>query len=508
MTAPVNTLSSSFKGELSLPELATNAEASKTQTLDHVKRPSLLISNEGNGGRSSQSSYAELALPKEEVNLADAKEAFTSVFTAILHKALGGLVDDKKVSAKEVPAKTAGASLEAFESMPIDFVQRAVTQMVFTASSAIAKSKTDLAKILTDAQEKVRAQQVKQIEDQQTAAAEDAKKAKKAGIISVFVDFAVSAVEVISGGLKVVGGFFSGNPLMMAGGAAEFLAGVAGMGKVICNTILLFDPNNETAKTWAGRFGVAQLTLEIITLALTAVSVCLLVKEAGKTAATAATKAMEGAAGAGLKDAAKTGSKEAIKGASQAVAKEIAQDIGKEFAENIAKKAAGNYGARLGRKLGEELTQQIIAEAIEASVKATAKEAAKKGAEVAAEAVTKAVVEEVVGVVKWKVAEMTLGTFSGLTASAFTRAAAKQVIEGGAVNAIQYSRAELQEQIKELMAKEEFSAQLFQMLSQIKKETEEVLKTASETITKAAEIQTDSTNRSASLAATIVSNIA
>lgn len=377
----------------------------------------------------------------------------------------------------------------------MDNLQAALTACMLKLIAQTADLKGDLLKRLTEVRKDLRTDELKKMLEQANKARENAEKAKKAGIFSGLVNAFIAAVEVVSGALKFLGGLASANPLMIAGGAAEFLAGTAGLLKVVLDAV-----GCDKAASIVGK---VQMGLETVAILLTVVSVASVARLAGKTAGTVAEKVMGEVAGTALKDAAQSGAKESIKAASEQVAKEVIKELGENFATQIAQKAAGKASGKLAESINKQLTEKLIAQAIEKSVTKLAEQGATNLAQEVTKIVTKQVKNKVMGVTL----KAMFHAMSSLTATNLARTVASVTVNGVIIPAITLTRANLQEAIKKLLAEQQFLSTLSEWHQETQKETQGALQQLSADMAKVVKGRSDSVQGQINLATVIAQGV-
>lgn len=349
------------------------------------------------------------------------------------------------------PLKNMG--LKQLEGVAVEHMFLAATLMTNEILGQTAKSKGAVLEKLTEKQNEIRQQELADYKAQLAAEAEQQEKAKKAGIMGVVFDWVIAAVEVVTGIAKVVGGIMSCNPMMVAGGAMDVLAGSAGIVKAVANTLALVDPDNaEKYQDIAEKAGYVQLGFEIAG-ALVDVTSAARNAIVSKVIPNVAKKVLQEGAEQALSAGIKSGSKAAVTA--------TAQQIGKK----VAAEATQHIGKKLGDKFCKEAIEKMVIEAVETAAKKTSK-ALKKGADKAVKEITDKVVAEV----RWQViTAFAKSSFNATKIMTNTR----QVVSGAQAltsAAIEKQKADLRKEIDLLILDQQWQQMFFQYYEDRKKE--------------------------------------
>ncbi len=360
--------------------------------------------------------------------------------------ALSRLLDQLEGPSDKGASGNVQIQLRQLGSVSMDTMLLATSLMSTKALGNTAEAKAKALSIMSDRQEALRSQEVKDAREQADKAVEQADKALKAGIIGVAFDWIIAAAEVVSGVMKIVGGAMTGNAMTVAGGAMDLMAGFSGIVKATMNTMALIDEKNaEKYRSIADVAGKVQLAFEIAGAAIditSAVRNMLVAKAIPK----AATAVMEEGGKQVLSTAIKTGTEEAVKRVSQ----EIAQGVVKKFGQDGLQKMMQQAGSQL-----QVFSEKAIKEVLEKSVKKVADEAIKSGVEMTAKELTKAVTKQVNRDIMKAVVEASLRTALGIT----------RAVVGGASGVtsgvLALDRAKLQRQIDQLILDQQWLQMCF-----------------------------------------------
>jgi secreted effector protein SseC len=369
-----------------------------------------------------------------------------------------------------IPAKQDGPppmSLKDLEKIPMDSIMLASTLLSseILGSTALAKSKA-LA-IMTDKQERIRQQEIRDCREEMDKAVEQQDKAKKAGIFSVIFDWVIAAVEVVTGVLKIVGGVLTGNVTTVAGGAMDLLAGLAGVVKATANTLALIDPDNAAKyKEVADAAGYVQLGFEIAGALVDVTSAArnlLLTKVIPTVAGTVLKKGADTA----IVQAIKTGSKSAIDQTAKTVGQQVASQVAAQITQGLSKATleASKTAAKAGmqtfvqqfgvNQMLRQFSQQGIEKLVTHAVKKVGHKAIEQGIQKTAEQVTKEVVKAVRNEVIATVIKAS--TYIGIHTARGALTGASQITSG----ALAIDRALLQKEISQLMLDQQWLQSLF-----------------------------------------------
>lgn len=414
----------------------------------------------GSGQKANLTLLAKPQASGKEVSYEQAAEILDRILEMVGGKGNGnGKADSNPLS---------GMDLSTLEKIPMNSMFAASSLLAGQILGSVAEKKGEMLSIFSEKQELLRREEVKNIREQMDNAIEQQDKAKKAGIIGVVCDWVIAAVEVATGLAKIVGGVMSGNVMQAAGGAMDLMAGMAGIGKAICNTMALADPENaEKYHKMAEKFGIAQMSFEIagaaidITSALRNAIVTKIIPQAAKVA---------------LKEGWDDALKLAVKEGSQSAAKEVAKQVGKEVAGQVAEQVASQLGKTAVKAASKKSTKSILEifsqQAIEAmvtkSVEKVAKKAIKEGVELTTEQLTKKVVAQIQKDVLKAAMKASLTTAGTVMQTAYG------VVSGGqqiAIGALDMQKAKLFKDMEQLMLDQEWLQNLFQSFEEKKKET-------------------------------------
>lgn len=367
-------------------------------------------------------------------------------------------------------------SLAGFEKLHMDSMMLATTLLSTKVMGDTADAKAKALSIMTDKQEAVRNQNVKDYREQLDKALEQQQKAKKAGIFGVIFDWIVAAVEVVTGVAKIIGGALSGNASMVAGGAMDLMAGAAGVVKAMANTMALIDSANaDKYKKIADIAGKIQLTFEIAGAAIDVTSAArnmLLTKVIPK----AATAVMKEGAEQALTAAIKEGSKSAAKGIAQSVGKEVAGQVSEQLLQNLgkaaleaSKKAGKEVAEKAARQLGanrmlEAFSREAVEKMVSKAVQKVADNAIDKGIEMTTKELTKAVTKSI----QKEVIAATMKASVNVAANV-TRAAVESASKVTSA-ALAIERAKLQKEIDQLILDQQWLQAIFDTYEDAKKE--------------------------------------
>lgn len=309
------------------------------------------------------------------------------------------------------------------------------------------KLKGDALKLMSEMSKKLQIAEVTKFQEQMDKAIEDQQKAKKAGIFSVVFDFIISAVEVVSGALKLA----AGNPA----GAIDIAAGLAGFVKVGAEIALLVDPDNQTAKDVAEWAGKIQFGFEIVGMAVDIFNIARAFRAVAPIA-----KATETAAKQALTTAGKN--------VGEGVAKEVATKVAQQIGESVATQVGEGVGKVLSKEMAKVVTQQAIEKMVEEGVKKALEQATKKGLEVGSEAFIKTVAKNAAHETA-ALAKSALKKAANVVLLNVTRAAMKgsAQVTGGVIETL---RADNQKDIQKAQALINWLSQVSDMLDKSSEE--------------------------------------
>lgn len=380
---------------------------------------------------------------------------------------------------KPAPDRPAPIGLKELEKVPMDSILLASTLLTgeILGSTALAKSKA--LSIMTDKQERIREQEIRDCREEMDKAVADQNKARKAGIFSVVFDWIIAAVELVSGLAKLVGGVLTGNFSTIAGGAMDVLAGLAGVVKATFNTMALIDPDNaEKLKEFADVAGQVQMYMEIagalvdITSAARNLVVAKIIPKVTGTL-------LKNGAGATIVQSVKRGSTGALNKIAEQVGQQVASQASAKIAQKLAKTALNAsteavkvtttaYWKQFGvNNMLKQFSETAIKEMVTKAVTAVGQQAIKKGTQLTVKEVTKAVNKAV-----WS--EVIPAVFK---ASAYVGVQAARGVVGGvsqiASGITEHDRARLQKDISQLILDQQWLQTLFALY---KSEKEAALK--------------------------------
>lgn len=341
-------------------------------------------------------------------------------------------------------------ALRQVEKQPMETLMLAATMLTVQALGNIAEAQGKALDIMAQAQKAERQREVDELRQQIDKAIEQQHKAKKAGIFGAICDWVVSAVEVVSGVAKIVGGALSGNAMTVAGGVMDLMAGTAGLVKAATETLALIDSAHaDKYKAIAATAGKIQLAFEIagavvdITSAARNMIVTKVIPKAAKTVL------QEGAEHV-VAAAVKQGTKAAIENAAKEVTEQVIKAVSKEALD----------------VLGQEAIETIVQNA----VKHVAQHAAEKGVEVATKKLTEQIVKEIRRELIKAIVKAATHTVVNVTRGAV--GGANHVFSG----VIEIEKAKLQKQIDMLILDQQMLQSLFDAYEQAKKDTRKQMK--------------------------------
>lgn len=367
-------------------------------------------------------------------------------------------------------------TLQGLESIPMGSIMLFATMLCSEMLGNIVQAKSKSLTIMSQAQERVRQQEMDR-------AVEQLDKVQKSGAFSVVFDWIIAAVEIVTGAAKIVGGVVTGNPMMIAGGAMDFAAGISGVVKAAANTMALIDPGNaKTYKAIADVAGHVQLAFEI---AGAAVDITSAVRNM------LVTKVIPKVAGAVLKEGAdlallegiKTGSKTAVNNAADEVGKKVASQVATQIMQGLGKgamevstRAAQGLVEKFVQKIGvqrmlEKFSQEGIEQLVSKAVKKVGHGAIDNGVEMTVKEVTKAVTKEISR-------DVMKATFKASMYPAIH--ATREVVAGAGrfySGAVAHDRASVQKEINQLILDRQWLQSIFDFY---KEEKETVVKHISE----------------------------
>lgn len=410
--------------------------------------------------------------PQTMVSQQQANEAFDRLF----HNANPGSEEQHDTRRTVMPPA------REFQKLSAEMMMVAVTLAAGELVGHLTDAKAKAVKILGDQQDNLRSQELKDFREQMELALEDQKSAQKAGIFGVIFDWVVAAVELVTGALKIVGGVLSGNMMMVAGGAMDVLAGLAGVVKAAMNTMALIDPAN--ADMWRGignDAGKVQLFFEIagavidITSALRNAILTKVIPQAAK-------ECLKAGAAQVISEAVESGIKTAVTEVAQQVGKQVADQVTEKLMRQLGKKAlessteaATTVLQQLGvNKMLSKFSHAAIEKLVTESVKKVANHAIDEGIALTAEQVTKAIVKDIAQQVL--ITTLKASTYIGTTAAREAVSGAQKITAG----ALAVERAQLQKEIDELVLDQQWLMMLVEMFEREKKQQIDEMKRLTE----------------------------
>ncbi|MGA8118369.1 type III secretion system translocon subunit SctE [Rouxiella badensis] len=295
-------------------------------------------------------------------------------------------------------------TLETLVALPMDSMLMASTLLSNEILGNTVTSKCEVMKILSDKQEQVRADQLKARLEEIANNVELQDKTKKAAVISVCLDWVVAAVEVVTGVMKIAGGIMSGNPMMVAGGAMDLLAGCAGVVKAVANTLAIVDPENaDKYHDMAEKAGYVQMGFEIagavvdvtssVRNALVAKIVPNITKKVMKEGGEAI---MNTAISEGVKAGTKEASKQIISVAATQIAKKIAAESAELITAQLSKQAITSTSKTGGKflkkvassKMAKNFSQDAVEKMAKQTLEKAGNQAVKSGQKITTHSVT------------------------------------------------------------------------------------------------------------------------
>ncbi|HTI18331.1 MAG TPA: type III secretion system translocon subunit SctE [Trinickia sp.] len=340
--------------------------------------------------------------------------------------------------------------LQDVEKQPMETLMLSATLLTVQALGNVAQAKSKALEIMGEAQQRAREKEVQELREQIDKAVEQQHKAKKGGIFGAVCDWIVSAVEVVSGVAKIVGGAMTGNAMMVAGGAMDLLAGTSGLVKAMAETLALIDTAHaDKYKSIAATAGKIQLAFEVAGAVVDVTSAArnmVMTKVIPK----AAEKVLQEGAEHMIAAAVKEGGKAAIEKAGKALSEQVVKEVSKEVLE----------------VLGQETVEKIIQQAVET----VAKRAAKEGTKMATKELTEQIVKEIRRAVIEAVVKAAVHSAVNVTRGVVD--ASNKIFSG----VTEIEKAKLQKQIDLLVVDQQWLQALFGMYEQSKKDTQEKTK--------------------------------
>lgn len=307
-----------------------------------------------------------------------------------------------------------------------------IVEMNRQTSAGLLDQEQVTIKLNSQAAQEATQARVKKIQEQSDQAIENQKKAQKAGIFNVVLEFLSSALQVVSGIVKLM----SGNPT----GALDLAAGVAGLVKVGADIALLVDPNNKTAQDISHWAGIVQMAVGFLSMGLDLANTV----RTGYTAVVAAkatARAAKGVLSGVSVNITITISKDVAQKVSKSILDTVMQKIKdilcKKLFKGLISKILGDLSGKITEKAIEKAVQTGLEKGMEAALKEGLKMGSKalikKVSDVAAKEVQKLVFEalkEVLGMNKWIEASRAIvagmnavvsGAYSGVAAEGTSR---------------------------------------------------------------------------------------
>ncbi|MHC8397973.1 type III secretion system translocon subunit SctE [Pseudomonas sp. MDT1-17] len=369
-----------------------------------------------------------------------------------------------------IPQKQDGIapmSLKDLEKIPMDSILLASTLLSSDILGGTALAKSKALAIMSDKQDRIRQQEIRDCREEMDKAIEQQDKARKAGIFSVIFDWIIAAVEVVTGVLKIVGGVLTGNVTTVTGGAMDLLAGLAGIVKATANTLALIDPDNaEKYKKVADVAGYVQLGFEIAGALVDVTSAArnlLLTKVIPKVTG----NVLKNGADTAIVQAIKTGSKSAIDQTAKKVGQEVASQVAAQITQGLSKATleASKATAKAGvqsfvqqfgvNQMLKQFSQQAIENMVTNAVAQVGHKAIEKGIQKTAEQVTKEIVKAVRNDVIKSVVKAS--TYIGIHTTRGALTGGSQITSG----ALAVDRARLQKEIGQLILDQQWLQSLF-----------------------------------------------
>jgi secreted effector protein SseC len=366
--------------------------------------------------------------------------------------------------------------LSTIERMPMESMFFASTLLTNQILGDVAAKKGEALEIMSRKQDSLRQKEVESIREQMAKSVEQQDKAKKAGVFSVVFDWVIAAVEIVTGVAKMVGAAMTGNVMQLAGGAMDFMAGMAGLVKAVANTMALVDPDNaEKYHKIAEKAGIVQMSFEIAGAAIditSAVRNALVTKMVPKVAG----KVLKEGAAQELKTAIKAGCQSELSTLANQIGKKVAAEAGQQIANqlgqqamqqvsnNVLKKVVQQFGVN---KMMEAFSQQAIEKMVTEAVKKVGTQAIRRGSELTAEQITKRVVAEI-----RKSVVSALKNALVVNANVLMNVTRQSVVgaQNITVGMIDKEKALLQKQIDQLVLDQQWVQGFFQFFEQNKKE--------------------------------------
>lgn len=406
----------------------------------------------------------------------DAAHVTRQQAASILDQLLGAIRQPRPLAnAKDDAAPMPDLTLPVIETLHMNSMFSASMLLVGQMLGDLAQTKGEMIDILSKKQEDLRNEEVRIVREQMEKAIEQQNKAQKAGILGAVLDWVVAAITTVVGVIKTVAGVMTGNPMLIAGGAMDVMAGMAGVGKAICNTMALVDPANaEKYHSAAQKFGYAEIAFSVAGAAIDITS-ALRSAIVSKVIPKVTGEVMGEAAGSALKQAISTGDGLTASLASRRVAKEVAGQIGNQVVAKLGAEVTENMvkeGAKIGKSgfishPGNFFSQQAIEKMVLKSVKKTALDMIRGGKSFTAEEISKHIVEQLRKDVLKAVFKMaSSGINITLNVSRSFASGSQQI----AIGVLEMQKASLQREIDYLMLDQEWLRSLFQFFQQQKEE--------------------------------------
>jgi secreted effector protein SseC len=291
--------------------------------------------------------------------------------------------------------KTTGDSLNAavinepiaigvVTQMSVATMMAEISLLTLNALSQLAQLKLEGQKMLTEFECELAIEKADKVQQELDAAAEEAKVAKGSEIANCVFSWLVGIADLISGVVKVL----TGN---VVGGIADIGAGISGVGKAVCETMLLNDPKNESLRETADAFGTAQTVCSVASMVTSGVSVGSLMRASMPVIKTT-TKTLSGEMGEQLMKEVGKNSSKGITEVSEQIANHVVRQSGNlpRTVVTINKTAAAGSAAQklrdaIQKSVHDMFSPENLTKVVKESVEEAAKTCAKKGAVTAKE---------------------------------------------------------------------------------------------------------------------------
>jgi secreted effector protein SseC len=459
------------------------------------------------GGHVSPSS--SISTDHAEAGIAPLREASTRRRSVV---SPDGAADALRGVLSKLENATAGGISSAsvvWGNVSMESMLLATTLLTTKVMSNTAEMKGRALQIISSKEEDIRHLEIREYRAQIDKAIDLHRKAKMASIVDVIFDWIIPAVEIASGVAKIAGGMMIGNPLIVAGGAMDLMAGFSGVIRASMNTIALVHTENAPMyRELAAIAGGVQLTFEILGASVDVTSAArnMLL---GRAISKATTKILDEDAMEALQQAIKSARKDALDGAAQVVGRNVAGQMPDRVPEKCAKAMLGaSCNIRNERmhaivtKFGESYTFDPLAhEWIEETVTKSVRYVIAENAGLTGQQLTQAIVKRVDQ-------DSMLGALKRSTGSLVGTARAIAV-EGRNVasGVLALERAQLQSQIDQLILDQQWLAMCLQFCAHQKDDQRKVTKELIEKACQAAEDGSQALQRSATVQAHVAASI-